>query len=68
MRKVLLLAVIASLVVVGVACKEKKPAAKTYPVTLITLNPGHFHAGLVQKTMYEQVSPTVFVMRLPGGC
>jgi len=25
-------------------------------VRLMTLDPGHFHAGLVQKTMYDQVS------------
>jgi predicted dehydrogenase len=28
-------------------------------VRLITVDPGHFHAALVQKTMYEQVSPDV---------
>jgi predicted dehydrogenase len=35
-------------------------------VKLITLDPGHFHAALVQKTMYDQVSPTVFVYA-PAG-
>ncbi len=30
-------------------------------IQFITLNPGHFHAALVQKEMYEQVSPTVHV-------
>ncbi|MBN1846735.1 MAG: hypothetical protein JW810_13710 [Sedimentisphaerales bacterium] len=35
-------------------------------VKLITLDPGHFHAGLVQKTMYEQVDPTVHVYA-PAG-
>ena len=30
-------------------------------VRFITLNPGHFHAALVQKEMYEQVSPRVHV-------
>ena len=35
-------------------------------VKLITLDPGHFHAALVQKNMYEQVSPDVFVYA-PGG-
>ncbi|MFH0990138.1 MAG: putative oxidoreductase C-terminal domain-containing protein [bacterium] len=28
---------------------------------LITLDPGHFHAGLIQKVMYPQVSPVVSV-------
>jgi predicted dehydrogenase len=31
------------------------------PVKLMTLDPGHFHAGLVQKEMYPGVSPTVHV-------
>jgi predicted dehydrogenase len=31
------------------------------PVKLITLDPGHFHAALVQKSMYPQVDPTVHV-------
>src|SRR2546423_15500191 len=30
-------------------------------VRLITLDPGHFHAALVQKFMYPQVSPVVQV-------
>jgi predicted dehydrogenase len=33
---------------------------------LITLDPGHFHASLVQKATYPQVSPEVFVYS-PGG-
>ncbi|MDY7108432.1 MAG: putative oxidoreductase C-terminal domain-containing protein [Planctomycetota bacterium] len=35
-------------------------------VRLITLDPGHFHAALVQKTMYAQVSPVVSVYAPPG--
>ncbi len=35
-------------------------------VKIMTLNPGHFHAALVQKTMYEQVSPTVYVYAAEG--
>jgi predicted dehydrogenase len=35
-------------------------------VRLITLDPGHFHAGLVQKFMYPQVNPVVHVYS-PGG-
>jgi len=30
-------------------------------ISFITLNPGHFHAALVQKEMYPQVDPTVHV-------
>ncbi|MBN1998649.1 oxidoreductase [candidate division KSB1 bacterium] len=36
-------------------------------VKLITINPGHFHAALVQKVMYDQVSPTVFVFAPEGS-
>jgi predicted dehydrogenase len=32
----------------------------------MTLDPGHFHASLVQKTMYEQVSPVVYVYASAG--
>jgi len=35
-------------------------------VKLITLDPGHFHAALVQKRMYPDVSPLVHVYA-PGG-
>ncbi|MCG6928463.1 MAG: oxidoreductase [Acidobacteria bacterium] len=35
-------------------------------VKLITLDPGHFHAALVQKTMYPQVDPKVHVFA-PAG-
>lgn len=37
-----------------------------YPVQLITVDPGHFHAALVQKTMYDQVSPVVHVYAPEG--
>lgn len=36
------------------------------PIRLITLDPGHFHAALVQKTMYEGVDPTVQVYAPDG--
>ncbi|THH42125.1 oxidoreductase [Neolewinella litorea] len=41
---------------------EPEPAA----VRLITLDPGHFHAALVQKRMYPQVDSTVHVYA-PAG-
>ena len=37
--------------------KTKTPNA----IRLITLDPGHFHAALVQKSMYEGVDPVVHV-------
>jgi len=56
-----------------------KPAQKENPkpvaaftgakgeVKIMTLDPGHFHAALVQKNMYEQVSPEVFVYSPDGN-
>ena len=35
-------------------------------IRLMTLDPGHFHAALVQKRMYEQVSPVVNVFAPEG--
>lgn len=39
---------------------------KNYQVQLITLDPGHFHASLVQKRMYDQVAPDVHVYAPEG--
>ena len=36
-------------------------------VKLITLDPGHFHAALVQKRMYPNVAPTVHVYAPEGN-
>ena len=35
-------------------------------VKLMNLDPGHFHASLVQKTMYESVDPQVHVFAPEG--
>lgn len=49
-------------------CQQKQPVlhGTAGQVKLITLDPGHFHAALVQKTMYEQVSPVVQVYAPQG--
>ena len=39
----------------------------TGEVVLMTLDPGHFHAALVQKTMYGQIAPVVHVYAPPGS-
>lgn len=41
-------------------------AAQAPPVKLVTLDPGHFHAALVQAADYPQVDPTVHVYA-PAG-
>jgi predicted dehydrogenase len=46
--------------------KSETSMGKTYQVKLITVDPGHFHAALVQKTMYPQVSPEVHVYAPQG--
>lgn len=54
------------------ACGEKKQAEKTASqeahqnVRLMTLDPGHFHAALVHKTMYPQVDSTIYVFAPKG--
>ncbi len=45
-----------------VNANAQKPSVK-----LITLDPGHFHAALVQKSMYAQVDPKVFVYAKKGS-
>jgi predicted dehydrogenase len=41
-------------------------AQKLKNIKLITLDPGHFHAALVQKSMYPEVDSTVYVYA-PAG-
>lgn len=48
-----------------VACQSRS-SENEETVKLITLDPGHFHAALVQKSMYENVDPTVFVYAPDG--
>jgi predicted dehydrogenase len=36
-------------------------------IQLMTLNPGHFHAALVQKDMLRQVDPTVYIFAPEGN-
>ena len=53
-----------------IGCKPDKMANKFSgakgEVKLMTLDPGHFHAALMQKTMHVQVSPTVYVYAPQG--
>jgi predicted dehydrogenase len=57
------------LVAVLLSCVQsgKRPGPATgHKVGLVMLDPGHYHAALVQKTMYEQVDPTVRVYAPDG--
>ncbi|MBN1986551.1 MAG: Gfo/Idh/MocA family oxidoreductase [Prolixibacteraceae bacterium] len=48
--------------------EEEKPmfTGAKGEVKIMTLDPGHFHAALVQKNMYDQVDPTVYVYAPEG--
>ena len=48
------------------AAKPPSTMGKNYQVRLITVDPGHFHAALIQKIMYDQVSPDVHVYAPDG--
>ena len=51
----------------GCLCGSTMALAQTVAaVRLITLDPGHFHAGLVQKSMYAGMDPLVHVYAPPG--
>jgi predicted dehydrogenase len=47
------------------SCGTNKEMGKK--IQLITLDPGHFHAALVQKTMYNDVDSVVHVYAPPGN-
>ncbi len=48
------------------SCSEKSEKNSEASVHLITLDPGHFHAALVQKSMYPEVSSKVYVYAPDG--
>jgi predicted dehydrogenase len=48
------------------AGQTPEPMQNNYLVKLLTVDPGHFHAALVQKTMYPQVSPQVRIYAPEG--
>ena len=60
MRKSVFVFVLAIAGIVNVPCRAQL-FKKNDDIRLITLDPGHFHAALVQKTMYDGVSRTVYV-------
>ncbi|MHC4624677.1 MAG: putative oxidoreductase C-terminal domain-containing protein [Planctomycetota bacterium] len=70
-RRVFLSGLAVCLPVLAISCAKKEAPEKKFTgardeVRLITLDPGHFHAALVQKTMYEQVSRVVHVYAPKG--
>ena len=72
MRTTKILAVLTAISLLG--CSTNKPTetvenevTKSNDIKLITLDPGHFHAALVQKAMYENVDSVVHVFAPEGN-
>ena len=72
-RKLLLIVSVVALTIMSSSCLELEMGGGQSQFTgakgevkIMTLDPGHFHAALVQKTMYDQVSPTVHVYAPTG--
>lgn len=62
-KKILSLFVLSSII----ACSgNKKEGAPASDMTIVTLDPGHFHAALVQKSMYPNVDSNVYVYAPEG--
>jgi predicted dehydrogenase len=65
------LTVLVTLGLIIMSCCDKKEStgklAEVNEVKLMNLDPGHFHAALVQKTMYPQVSADVYVYAPEGS-
>lgn len=51
----------------GMLLNKEASAQTSKEIKLITLDPGHFHAALVQKNMYPEVSPEVRVYAPVGA-
>ncbi len=70
--KITLTAFMSIFLMLLISCRENKKneeASSTPPsdsIRFMTLDPGHFHAALVQKEMYNNVSSRVYVYA-PGG-
>ncbi|HET6723717.1 MAG TPA: putative oxidoreductase C-terminal domain-containing protein [Chitinophagaceae bacterium] len=58
------------LMIVVMSCqsdtKNESAESKSKSVKIITLDPGHFHAALVQKSMYDDVDSVVYVYSPEG--
>lgn len=48
------------------SCNKSTPVKNEKAVRILTLDPGHFHAALVQKSMYDQVDTLVHVYAPEG--
>jgi predicted dehydrogenase len=60
-------AALAAALLAACSAPEKSMEATRKPVQVITLDPGHFHAALVQKSMYDHVDSVVHVYAPEGA-
>src|SRR3954454_6669726 len=68
-RKLTFLIILMLVIIVSQGCKNDKVKETTKApalMHLITLAPGHFHAALIQKSMYKEVDSTVYVFAPEG--
>ena len=63
-KKSRLKTVILGICLISIGCQEKSNS-KTR-IKLITLDPGHFHAALIQKSMYPEIDPEVSIYAPEG--
>ncbi|MEP0711908.1 putative oxidoreductase C-terminal domain-containing protein [Algoriphagus sp.] len=67
MKNTALVAIAAGLLL---SCENKEHVNQTTEssaeITIMSLDPGHFHAGLIHKSMYPQVDSTVYVFAPEG--
>ena len=49
------------IIITGSVTAQSGATNKNFKVQLITLDPGHFHAALIQKYMYKNINPEVYV-------
>ncbi|WP_339703157.1 putative oxidoreductase C-terminal domain-containing protein [Algoriphagus aquimarinus] len=68
MKNTALLAIAAGILL---SCENKESVSQatesTSEITIMSLDPGHFHAGLIHKSMYPQVDSTVYVFAPEGA-
>ncbi|REG92798.1 putative oxidoreductase C-terminal domain-containing protein [Algoriphagus antarcticus] len=68
MKNTVLVAIAAGILL---SCENKETVSQapesTSEITIMSLDPGHFHAGLIHKSMYPQVDSTVYVFAPEGA-
>lgn len=65
-KKTIFLAFLSCVLISNQSCQNKTYTMEDEQIKLITLAPGHFHAALLQKSMYNEISPVVHVYAPEG--